>query len=128
MNDYFSKTINESFDNTVQKVTQALKAEGFGILTEFDKKALLKKEQDDHICNYKVLGVCNPLFAFKSLLEEGKIGTILPCNVIIQEKIAGLVEVSTIDPSASVQSIKNKGLHVVATEIRTRLQNAIEQL
>lgn len=125
---YFGKTINESFDNAIQKVTEALKAEGFGILTEIDIKATLKKKLDVDFYNYKILGACNPPFAYKALLAEDKIGTMLPCNVIIQEKVAGQVEVSAIDPSASMLSIENKDLQAIATEIRSRLKKVIDQL
>jgi len=125
---YFSKTIAESFDNAIQKVTEALKAEGFGILTEIDIKATLKKKLDVDFYNYKILGACNPPFAYKALLAEDKIGTMLPCNVIVQEKVAGQVEVSAVDPSASMQAIENEELADIATEIRARLQKVIEQL
>ena len=125
---YFSKTIAGSFDNAIQKVTEALKAEGFGILTEIDIKATLKKKLDVDFYNYKILGACNPPFAYKALLAEDKIGTMLPCNVIVQEKVAGKVEVSAIDPSASMQSIENKNLNDIATEVRARLKKVIEQL
>ena len=128
MDYYFSKTIAESFDNAIQKVTEALKAEGFGILTEIDIKATLKKKLDVDFYNYKILGACNPPFAYKALLAEDKIGTMLPCNVIVQEKVAGQVEVSAIDPTASMQSIENKNLQDIATEIRARLQKVIELL
>ena len=125
---YFSKTITGSFDNAVQKVTEALKVEGFGILTEIDIKATLKKKLDVDFYNYKILGACNPPFAYKALLAEDKIGTMLPCNVIVQEKVAGQVEVSAIDPSASMLSIENKDLQAIATEIRTRLKKVIKHL
>jgi uncharacterized protein (DUF302 family) len=125
---YFSKTIAESFDNAIQKVTEALKAEGFGILTEIDIKATLKKKLDVDFYNYKILGACNPPFAYKALLAEDKIGVILPCNVIVQEKVAGQVEVSAVDPAASMQAIENEELADIATEIRARLQKVIEQL
>jgi uncharacterized protein (DUF302 family) len=125
---YFSKTIAESFDNAVLKVTEALQAEGFGILTEIDIKATLKKKLDVNFYNYKILGACNPPFAYKALLAEDKIGTMLPCNVIVQEKVAGQVEVSAVDPSASMQSIENKDLQDIATEIRARLKKVIEHL
>ena len=125
---YFSKTIEESFDNAIQKVTEALKAEGFGILTEIDIKATLKKKLDVDFYNYKILGACNPPFAYKALLAEDKIGVMLPCNVIVQEKVAGQVEVSAVDPSASMQAIENEELADIATEIRARLQKVIEQL
>ena len=125
---YFSKTINGSFDNAIQKVTVALKAEGFGILTEIDIKATLKKKLDVDFYNYKILGACNPPFAYKALLAEDKIGTMLPCNVIVQEKVPGQIEVSAVDPAASMQAIENKDLQDIATEIRTRLQKVIEAL
>ena len=125
---YFSKIISESFDDAIQKVTEALKAEGFGILTEIDIKATLKKKLDVDFYNYKILGACNPPFAYKALLAEDKIGTMLPCNVIVQEKIPGQVEVSAVDPSASMQAIENKTLADIAIEIRARLQKVIEQL
>lgn len=125
---YFSKTLNESFDNAIQKVTDVLKAEGFGILTEIDIKATLKKKLDVDFYNYKILGACNPPFAYKALLAEDKIGTMLPCNVIVQEKVPGQIEVSAVDPAASMQAIENKDLQDIATEIRTRLQKVIEAL
>jgi len=125
---YFSKTMNTSFDDAIQKVTEALKAEGFGILTEIDIKATLKKKLDVNFYNYKILGACNPPFAYKALLAEDKIGTMLPCNVIVQEKITGQVEISAVDPAASMQAIENKALNDIATEIRDRLQKVIEQL
>ena len=125
---YFSKIISESFDDAIQKVTEALKAEGFGILTEIDIKTTLKKKLDVDFYNYKILGACNPPFAYKALLAEDKIGTMLPCNVIVQEKIPGQVEVSAVDLSASMQAIENKTLADIAKEIRGRLQKVIEQL
>ena len=125
---YFSKTITGDFDIAIQKVTEALKAEGFGILTEIDIKATLKKKLDVDFYNYKILGACNPPFAYKALLAEDKIGTMLPCNVIVQEKIAGQVEVSAVDPAASMQAIENKDLHNIAIEIRAKLQKVIAQL
>jgi len=125
---YFSKTLNESFDNAIQKVTDALKAEGFGILTEIDIKATLKKKLDVDFYNYKILGACNPPFAYKALLAEDKIGTMLPCNVIVQEKVPGHIEVSAVDPAASMQAIENKDLQDITTEIRTKLQKVIEAL
>jgi uncharacterized protein (DUF302 family) len=128
MDYYFSKTIDQSFDNAVQKVTDALKAEGFGILTEIDIKATLKKKLDVDFYKYKILGACNPPFAYKALLAEDKIGTMLPCNVIVQEKVAGQVEISAVDPSASMLSIENKDLQAIATEIGTRLKKVIDHL
>jgi uncharacterized protein (DUF302 family) len=125
---YFSKTIVGSFDNAIQKVTEVLKAEGFGILTEIDIKATLKKKLDVDFYNYKILGACNPPFAYKALLAENKIGTMLPCNVIVQEKEAGQVEVSAVDPVASMQAVENEELAGIAKEIRNKLRKIIDNL
>lgn len=125
---YFSKTIHEKFETVVQKVTEGLKNEGFGILTEIDLKATLKKKLDVDFYNYIILGACNPPFAYKALLAEDKIGTMLPCNVIVQEKKAGQVEVSAVDPVASMQAIENIELADIANEIRARLQKVISKL
>lgn len=125
---YFSKTVTTSFDDAIKKVTEALKAEGFGILTEIDMKATLKKKLDVDFYNYKILGACNPPFAYKALLSEDKIGTMLPCNVIVQEKEEGQVEISVVDPVASMKAIENDELHDIANEIRARLQRVVEQL
>ena len=125
---YFSKTITDSFENAIQKVTEALKAEGFGILTEIDLKATLKKKLDVDFYNYTILGACNPPFAYQALLAEDKIGTMLPCNVIVQEKVKGQVEVSAVDPAASMQAVENVALGRIATEIRDRLKKVIDNL
>jgi uncharacterized protein (DUF302 family) len=125
---YFSKTINDSFENAIQKVTESLKSEGFGILTEIDLKATFKKKLDIDFYNYTILGACNPPFAYKALQAEDKIGTMLPCNVIVQEKVAGQIEVSAVDPAASMQAVENEKLAKIATEIRDRLKKAIDQL
>ncbi|HRL71910.1 MAG TPA: DUF302 domain-containing protein [Flavobacterium sp.] len=125
---YFSKTITDSFENAIQKVTKALKSEGFGILTEIDLKATLKKKLDVDFYNYTILGACNPQFAYKALVTEDKIGVMLPCNIIVQEKVAGQIKVSAVDPAASMQAIKNDKLTKIATEISDRLKKVIEQL
>lgn len=125
---YFSKKITDSFENAIQRVTEALKAEGFGILTEIDLKATLKKKLDVDFYNYTILGACNPPFAYKALLAEDKIGTMLPCNVIVQEKVKGQIEVSAVDPTASMQAAENNALVEIAKEIRGRLQKVIDNL
>ena len=125
---YFSKTITGSFEDAIEKVTEALKAEGFGILTETDIKATLKKKLDVEFHNYMILGACNPPFAYKALLSEDKIGTMLPCNVIVQERVAGQVEVAAVDPVASMLAIENKELAAIADEIGKRLQKVITGL
>ena len=94
-------------------------------MTEIDIKDTLKKKLNVDFYNYIILGACNPPFAYKALLAEDKIGTMLPCNVIVQEKIAGQVEVSAVDPVASMQAVENKELADIANEIRARLQKVI---
>lgn len=128
MNYYFSKTIGGSFENAIQKVSDALKTEGFGILTEIDIKATLKKKLDVDFYNYKILGACNPPFAYKALQAEDKIGLMLPCNVIIQDRVSGEIEVSAVDPVASMQAIQNPLLIDVAGEVRQKLKRVIENL
>ena len=129
MNYYFSKSlVNVTFDEAIQKVTESLKEEGFGILTEIDIKATLKKKLDVDFYNYKILGACNPPFAYQALLAEDKIGTMLPCNVIVQEKEAGQVVVSAVDPAASMQAIENKDLQTIANVISAKLQKVINDL
>ena len=125
---YFSRTINDSFENAIEKVTAALKLEGFGVLTEIDLKATLKKKLDVDFYNYTILGACNPASAYKALLAEDKIGTMLPCNVIVQEKVKGQVEVSAVDPAASMQAVESAVLGEIATEIRDKLQKVINTL
>jgi len=125
---YFSKTITGSFDEAIEKVTEALKTQGFGILSEIDIKATLKKKLDVDFYNYKILGACNPQFAYKALLAEDKIGTMLPCNVIIQEKVSGQVVVSAVDPAASMQAVENTALNEIAAEVRAKLQKVIDNL
>lgn len=128
MSYYFNKTITGiSFDKAIEKITEQLKTEGFGILTEIDVKATLKKKLDVDFRNYRILGACNPPFAYKSLQAEDKIGTMLPCNIIVQEKEEG-IEVAAVDPVASMMAVKNENLEPVAMEIRTRLQKVIDAL
>ena len=125
MSYYFTKAIDGDFDKAIEKVTEELKKEGFGVLTEIDVKATLKKKLDVDFYNYRILGACNPPYAYKALQAEDKIGTMLPCNVIVQEKESGKIEVSAVDPVASMQSVSNEGLGKVANEIRDKLKNVI---
>ena len=125
---YFSKTLNIPFDEAVERVTEELKKEGFGILTDIDVKATLKKKLDVDFKKYRILGACNPPFAYRALQTEDKIGTMLPCNVIVQEHVEGRVEVSAIDPVASMQAIDNPGLHDIAQQIQAKLKAIIGNL
>ena len=128
MSYFFTKTIHCSFEEAQARVTEALKNEGFGVLTEIDMKTTMKNKLDVDLYNYKILGACNPSFAYKALLAEDKIGTMLPCNVILQEKTAGTVEVSAVDPVASMMAIQNPALGEVAEEVRQRLRRVIDNL
>lgn len=125
---HFSKTLPLSMDDAVAKVTAALKVEGFGILTEIDVQKTLKAKIDVDFRPYRILGACNPSFAHQALLAEDKIGTMLPCNVIVQQSAPGSVEVSAVDPIESMKAVDNPTLGGIATEVRTRLQRVIAQL
>ncbi len=125
---YFNKTIKGTFEEVVDKVTQGLKDEGFGILTEIDIKETLKKKLDVDFKKYKILGACNPPYAYKALQAEDKIGTMLPCNVIVQEIEDDLVEVAAVNPMASMQAVDNAELGEIAREITSMLENVIEKL
>ena len=125
---YFNKKLNEDFDKVIEKVTEELKNEGFGILTEIDVKETLKKKLDVDFKKYKILGACNPPYAHKALEAEDKIGTMLPCNVIVQETEEGTVEVAAVNPMASMQAVENEQLKEVAEEITNRLEHVIDKL
>ena len=127
MSYYFSKKLDLAFEEAIEKVTDALKREGFGILTEIDVKETLKKKLDVDFRPYKILGACNPPFAYKALQAEEKIGTMLPCNVIVQQLDDG-VEVAAVDPVASMMAVKNDQLGDVATTIQNKLKGIIESL
>jgi uncharacterized protein (DUF302 family) len=123
-----SKTVTTSFEETIEKVTEELKKEGFGVLTEIDVKETLKKKLDVDFRKYRILGACNPPLAYKALSEEENIGVMLPCNVIVQEKDGGIVQVSAINPMESMQSVKNPNLEEVATTVSLKLAKVIENL
>jgi len=125
---YFSKILDVSFDEAVTKVTEALKKEGFGILTDIDVQATLKKKLDADFRKYRILGACNPPFAYKALQAEDKIGTMLPCNVIVQEIAEGNIEVAAIDPVASMQAIENPNLKGIAEQVREKLKKVVDSL
>ena len=125
---HFSKTLTLGMDDAIARVTEELKKEGFGILTEIDVQKTLKAKIDVDFRPYRILGACNPGFAHKALLAEDKIGTMLPCNVIVQQHAPGSVEVSAVDPMESMKAIENPALGSIATEVRNKLQRVIAQL
>ncbi|WP_425637608.1 DUF302 domain-containing protein [Algoriphagus yeomjeoni] len=128
MNYYITTTIEGDFNQVIEKVTEELKKEGFGVLTTIDMKATLKKKLGVDFYNYQILGACNPPNAFKALQAEDKIGLMLPCNLIVQEKEAGQIEVSAVDPVVSMMGVKNEGLESVAVEVRDSLRKVIAAL
>lgn len=128
MSYYFAKTLSCGFDEAVQRTTEALKEAGFGIITEVDVKETLKKKIDVDFRPYRILGACNPRMAHEALKIEDKVGTMLPCNVIVQDAGGGKTEVAAIDPVASMQAIDNPRLLETARQVRTMLQGVVEKL
>ena len=128
MSYFFSKELSASFDEAVEKVRAALAAEAFGVLTEIDVRATLKKKLDVDFRPYKILGACHPESAYSALQAEDKIGLMLPCNVVVQERAPGQVEVAAIDPVASMAAVDNAGLAEVADGVRAKLQSIIDKL
>ena len=124
----FSKILDMSFDEAVNRVVDELKKEGFGVLTDIDVQMTLKKKLNVDFRRYRILGACNPAFAYKALLVERRIGTMLPCNVIVQETEQGKIEVSAIDPIASMQSIENLKLKDIANQVQAKLKKVVENL
>ncbi|OGU81924.1 MAG: hypothetical protein A2W11_01265 [Ignavibacteria bacterium RBG_16_35_7] len=124
----FSKVVNLGYDEAIEKVTDELKTEGFGVLTEIDVKETLKKKLNVDFKPYKILGACNPPFAYKALQSEEQIGLMLPCNVIIYVNNNGETVVAAIDPSASMQAIDNQDLVEIADQIKNKLKSVIERM
>lgn len=128
MSYHFSKILDLPFEAAVGKTTEALKREGFGVLTDIDVQATLKQKIGADFRKYRILGACNPGLAHRALEAEDKIGAMLPCNVIVQEHADGKVEVSAIDPVASMQAVVNPNLGAVANEVQGKLRKVIEEL
>jgi uncharacterized protein (DUF302 family) len=128
MSYYFNKVLGIAFDEAIVKVTEELKKEGFGVLTEIDVKGALKKKLNVDFRKYRILGACNPQYAYQALQAEDKIGTMLPCNVIVQEREDGKVEIAAIDPVASMQSVQNESLSEIATTVQSKLKQVIENV
>lgn len=123
-----SKIVGCTFDEAILKVTEELKKEGFGVLTEIDVKETLKKKLDVDFRKYKILGACNPPFAYQALQTEETLGVLLPCNVVVQEKENGKVQVSAVNPMESMQMVKNPAMEEVASKISSKLQNVLQNL
>ncbi len=125
---YISKKLNTSFDEALIKVTESLKSEGFGVLSEINLHEKLKEKLNVDFRRYKILGACNPAFAYKALQSEDKVGTMLPCNVIIQELAKDEIEVAAVDPVASMMAIDNSSLESIAIEVQEKLKRVISSL
>lgn len=125
---YFATTIEAAFPDAVTRVKLALSAQGFGVLSEIDVAATLKAKINADMPPYLILGACNPTFAYRALLAEPKIGTMLPCNVIVREEAPGRIEIAAVDPVASMQAIENPALAETAGAVRGMLQKVIANL
>jgi len=128
MSYYNTKLVDLSFDKVIEKVTEELKKEGFGILSEIDVRATLKKKLDVDFRNYKILGACNPPFAYKALQVEENIGVLLPCNFIVQERTEGGVQISAVNPMESMKAVKNPQMESIAAEISGKIKKVLENL
>jgi uncharacterized protein (DUF302 family) len=128
MSYYFSKTVDLPFDQAVAKTREALSLEGFGVITEIDVRKILKAKIDVDFRPYLILGACSPRLAYEALQIEGKVGTMLPCNVVIQETGGGRIEVAVIDPVASMEAIDNPELKVKASAVAEKLRAALVHL
>ena len=126
MSYYYNKTVAGEFDQVIEKVTAELKNEGFGVLTEIDFSGTVKKKLDKDMPAYRILGACNPGFAYQAYQAEDKIGTMLPCNVIVQDAGDGNVEVSAVNPIASMVGVDNESLASIAGEVKTKLERVID--
>lgn len=128
MSYYKAKVVDMSFEDAIEKATEELKKVGFGILTEIDVKATLKKKLDVDFRNYKILGACNPQFAHKALQAEDKIGVLLPCNVIVQETKDGKTEVAIMNPAEAMSVVENENLEPIAGEVNKLLDSALSNI
>ena len=128
MSYYFSRVLSKDFDKAIEDVTENLKTEGFGVLTQIDVSTTLKNKLDVDFRRYQILGACNPGYAHKALTEEDKIGTMLPCNVIVQQLDDGRVEVAAVDPMASMAGVENPKLQGIASEVQAKLKKVIDSL
>jgi uncharacterized protein (DUF302 family) len=128
MNYYFNKTVKGNFEDIIDKVSKELENEGFGVLTDIDIKSTFKKKLDVDFQNYRILGACNAPYAHKALTAEDKVGTMLPCNVIVQQLDDKSIEIAAVNPLASMQAINNSELKEIAEEIAEKLKRVIENI
>ena len=125
---FFAKTLKMNFDEAIEKVTNELKKDGFGVLTDIDVQATMKKKIDKDMDKYRILGACNPNLAFEAIQAENQIGVFLPCNVIVRETTNGEVEIAAVSPKASMMSVENDALGGVARDVEEKLKGVIARL
>jgi len=125
---YFSKTLNVSYDEAVKQINEALKTEGFGVISEINMHDKLKEKLGVDFKRYKILGACNPPYAYKALQAEDKIGTMMPCNVLVIEQEQNKIEIAAVNPIASMQAITNPSLGNIALEVTNKLKKVIDNL
>ncbi len=125
---FYSRKLNGSFDETIETIKEELKKEGFGVLSDVNVKELFKARINVDFRKYRILGACNPVFSHKALIEEDWVGTMLPCNIIVQEREDGLIEVSAVDPVVSMLAIDNDPLKVIAAQIGEKLVQVVDRL
>jgi uncharacterized protein (DUF302 family) len=128
MSYYINRTIDKDFKETIAAVTEALKKEGFGVLTQVNMAEKLKEKLNVNFRNYVILGACNPSLAHKALQLEDKIGVMLPCNIVIQEWAPGQVEIAAIDPTASMEAVDNMALDAIASEVSDKLKKVVNSI
>ena len=128
MSYYYARTIQASFEDAVGRTREALEAEGFGVITEIDVQKTLKTKINVDFRRYLILGACSPAMAYQALQIEDKVGTMLPCNVVVQERSEGTVEIAAIDPEASMQAIENRALTEKAAEVGAKLRSALDRI
>lgn len=128
MSYHISKIVTGNFDDVISRVTDELKKEGFGVLTEIDIKSTLKKKLDVEFRNYRILGACNPEYAYNALQAENKVGAMLPCNVVVQETGDGMIEVAAVNPQASMMAIENPKLKDLAGDVTQKLQKVVNAI
>ena len=128
MSYYFNKVTDLSYEDAIARTTEALKNEGFGVLTQIDVKTTLKNKIDVDFPKYMILGACNPGFAHKALLSEEHIGAMLPCNVVVRVNKEGQTEVFAVDPIASMSAVDNPDLGSIAQEVQKKLKSVIDSI
>ncbi len=128
MSYYISTTLEGPFESVIERVKSELKQDGFGVLSDIDVEDTLKQKLGVDFRKYRILGACNPPFSHRALQAEDKIGTLLPCNLIVQEKSDGAIEVAAVDPVVSMQGVENPEVRKIAEEIRAILQSVIDRL